>query len=179
LIGSARSGLGSARTASDDAEQFGTELEELAADVAAIEALIPAGATGLLVSGVTPVIDFLAAPTNYALSFPLVPAPLELIGVIARLRWVTRTGTATGNLVYSIGTNAPNYDNFVTAAQGTVTAATITAAVNQTTLAVGAGGLSVDLSTLALRLRIVTLPTGVTAASGYFAHVGMYVQASP
>lgn len=137
-------------------------------------ATVPTGA-GLCCWGKTATIDFLAVAADYTMNIPAM-AGTELVGVVGRLRVVTRTGVATGNLNYSIGNNATK-DNFILASQGLLTAASINAAGAAAggVLALLAGPQAIDMSAGPMVLRMQTIPTGLTAFSGYVDYSVMYV----
>ncbi len=133
---------------------------------------VPDGAA-LAAWNYTATIDFLAtAPVQYAMPLPTF-AGKSLVGVVGRLVWVAKTGTATGGFSFSIGNNV-TFDNFVTAANGAVSTVTINAATAGTVLALNAGSGSPSMAN-ALSVNVLSNPTGVTVLTGYFVYAGMYV----
>ena len=136
-------------------------------------ATVPTGAT-LVVGGKSGTIDLLATVgTTYAVDFPVFSGKF-LVGILGRVRWVARTGTATGNAVFKMGNNG-SHDNFLTSALGTISSANITAGVADALLQLTGGANAVDMSSAAMVVEIVTNPTGVTVATCQLVFSAVYV----
>ena len=128
----------------------------------------------VVLGGVSATVDLLAAPgTQFALDFP-VAAGKTIVGILGRVRWVTRTGTATGNAQFKIGNNG-SHDNFLTAALGIISTANINAGATDVLLQLTGGINAVSMASTAMVVEIVTVPTGVSAASVQLVFSAVYV----
>lgn len=138
-------------------------------------ATVPTG-PALIAWGRTAVIDFLAPiGADYVISLPILAAR-EVIGFVGRLRVVTRVGTATGGVDWTIGSNVTK-DNFVPTGNGGLQPVTINSTPGGPggVIALGTGILAADISTTQMSVRTSIIPTGMTAYSGYILYAVSYV----
>jgi hypothetical protein len=119
------------------------------------------------------IVDLLTINDPIALDFPLIPGK-KLIGILGKFYWTARTGTATGNCSYSIGSNSPSYNDFQTIT-ASITTAIINASTAGTVTSLGGGNAASDIGTHQLKAIITTAPTGVTVAAGYFVFFATYL----
>jgi hypothetical protein len=145
------------------------------AEIVALEegALID-GSSRNLVWGITPLINFLAAaPQTIDFDLPISPTA-KIAGFAGRLVAVTRVGTATGTMLFTVGTNAGSADNF--AVTTTISVALINALKTVAgDVAALSGSNFVPAIATPLQMRISQVPTGVTEFTGYLLYSVAYL----
>ncbi len=127
---------------------------------------LPTGAGVGLAYGITPVISFIAAANDYPLNGLPSFTGKTAIASLSRFVFTARTGTATGTLAYSIGNNSATWDNMFPN-----TSSIAASVANGTTVPFSSGGASaggtIDVSSVAPRIKIVTPFTGASVLTGY------------
>lgn len=136
-----------------------------------------APADGIVVGARTALLDFKTAADNLPFNVPLTRSGYWFIPTSYSILFKQRVGTATGNLVISVGNNAAR-TNVVPTGSGTIIAAVINITAAPAYGSLGAPNVSgfdlVDSATEA-KAKIVTGITGITTATGRITVSGLWV----
>jgi hypothetical protein len=124
-------------------------------------------------TGKTAIVSLLATGTH-EIDMPI-DSTRRILLIMTAFVEQTRTGTATGSLIYSIGTNSPNHNDII--ASTTVGAAPFNATTFAAPFALNTYPTSAGMPTMGTRpsLRITTALTGATALTGRLGLAAWYV----
>lgn len=139
--------------------------------LSAVGNVAPFAGPGVLLWGKTGVVNLLATGT-YAVDLPVVAGKTAVI-INSKIIQVARTGTATGTVAYTVGTNSPTFDNFQNA--GAIVAANFNAlATGGQLTGFTAGSASPSMAT-AMSVKITTPFGGASVATAFFVIGVVYV----